>query len=259
MLMPQNNPEGYDKTSVAEGRQGPARRAAAAARRRSTTTCTRRTRCSSPTSCRRRASRSGLMLYEKSRHGVVDPLLVKHMRQTMLDFTIETLSGRVQRPARATPRRGAAVASIRAPGARSTRAAQLVVAAPGRRRRPPAPAHAQAAPRHRRHRCRCASSPSFETLVTASAPAPCRSSPRAGRRARCHVARWPGRTTPTSGSGVILDAAGYVMTNYHVVQGRGACRSCWPVAARASRSSCHGARRSRPPWPAWTRTPTWRC
>ena len=31
------------------------------------------------------------MLYEKSRHGVADPLLVKHMRQTMLDFTLETL------------------------------------------------------------------------------------------------------------------------------------------------------------------------
>jgi len=32
-----------------------------------------------------------LMLYEKSRHGVVDPLLVRHMRQTMFDFTLETL------------------------------------------------------------------------------------------------------------------------------------------------------------------------
>ena len=31
------------------------------------------------------------MLYEKSRHGVLDPLLVKHMRQTMFDFTVETL------------------------------------------------------------------------------------------------------------------------------------------------------------------------
>jgi dipeptidyl-peptidase-4 len=32
-----------------------------------------------------------LMLYEKSRHGVVEPALVKHMRQTMFDFTVETL------------------------------------------------------------------------------------------------------------------------------------------------------------------------
>ena len=32
-----------------------------------------------------------LMLYEKSRHGVTDPDLVKHMQQMMLDFTTETL------------------------------------------------------------------------------------------------------------------------------------------------------------------------
>jgi dipeptidyl-peptidase-4 len=33
-----------------------------------------------------------LMLYPKSRHGVTDPLLVRHMRQVMLDFTLRTLS-----------------------------------------------------------------------------------------------------------------------------------------------------------------------
>ncbi len=32
-----------------------------------------------------------LMMYEKSRHGVTDPDLVKHMRKMMFDFTIETL------------------------------------------------------------------------------------------------------------------------------------------------------------------------
>ncbi|HEV3470070.1 MAG TPA: S9 family peptidase [Pyrinomonadaceae bacterium] len=32
-----------------------------------------------------------LMLYPKSRHGVTDPLLLKHMRQTMADFVIENL------------------------------------------------------------------------------------------------------------------------------------------------------------------------
>lgn len=32
-----------------------------------------------------------LMLYEKSRHAVTDPALMRHLRQTMLDFTIETL------------------------------------------------------------------------------------------------------------------------------------------------------------------------
>lgn len=33
-----------------------------------------------------------LMLYPKSRHGVSDPLLVKHLRQVMLDFTLRTLT-----------------------------------------------------------------------------------------------------------------------------------------------------------------------
>jgi dipeptidyl-peptidase-4 len=32
-----------------------------------------------------------LMLYPKSRHGVTDPLLLKHMRQMMLDFIVENL------------------------------------------------------------------------------------------------------------------------------------------------------------------------
>jgi dipeptidyl aminopeptidase/acylaminoacyl peptidase len=32
-----------------------------------------------------------LMVYERSRHGVTDPDLVKHMRQMMLDFTLENL------------------------------------------------------------------------------------------------------------------------------------------------------------------------
>jgi dipeptidyl-peptidase-4 len=32
-----------------------------------------------------------LMLYPKSRHGVTDPLLVKHMRQMMTDFILANL------------------------------------------------------------------------------------------------------------------------------------------------------------------------
>jgi dipeptidyl-peptidase-4 len=32
-----------------------------------------------------------LMLYPKSRHGVTDPLLVKHMRQMMTDFVLANL------------------------------------------------------------------------------------------------------------------------------------------------------------------------
>ncbi|HXG89359.1 MAG TPA: DPP IV N-terminal domain-containing protein [Vicinamibacterales bacterium] len=32
-----------------------------------------------------------MMIYEKSRHGFTDPDLIKHLRQTMFDFTVETL------------------------------------------------------------------------------------------------------------------------------------------------------------------------
>jgi dipeptidyl aminopeptidase/acylaminoacyl peptidase len=32
-----------------------------------------------------------LMLYPKSRHGVTDPLLLKHMRQKMTDFIMANL------------------------------------------------------------------------------------------------------------------------------------------------------------------------
>lgn len=32
-----------------------------------------------------------LMLFEKSRHGVKDPDLVKHMQRMLLDFMVETL------------------------------------------------------------------------------------------------------------------------------------------------------------------------
>ena len=39
----------------------------------------------------RAGKRFEMMLYPRSRHGVTDPLLLKHMRQTMLDFTLRTL------------------------------------------------------------------------------------------------------------------------------------------------------------------------
>jgi dipeptidyl-peptidase-4 len=32
-----------------------------------------------------------MMIYPKSRHGIVDPALVKHLRQTMFHFTLEHL------------------------------------------------------------------------------------------------------------------------------------------------------------------------
>lgn len=40
-----------------------------------------------------------LMVYEKSRHGVSDPALVKHMRQMMFDFTTQALLGPAATPA----------------------------------------------------------------------------------------------------------------------------------------------------------------
>ncbi|MBM3773033.1 MAG: S9 family peptidase [Acidimicrobiia bacterium] len=49
-----------------------------------------------------------LMLYPKSRHGITDPALVKHMRSLMLDFVLRTLKPeRVSRPARETAGAGA--------------------------------------------------------------------------------------------------------------------------------------------------------
>jgi hypothetical protein len=38
------------------------------------------------------------MVYPKSRHGVADPLLVKHLRATMLEFIVDHLRGEAQTP-----------------------------------------------------------------------------------------------------------------------------------------------------------------
>ena len=46
------------------------------------------------------------MLYPRSRHGVSDPMLVKHMRQLMVDFIVRTL-----KPAGATPAKEKTTAS----------------------------------------------------------------------------------------------------------------------------------------------------
>lgn len=52
-----------------------------------------------------------LMLYPKSRHGVTDPALVKHMRTLMLDFVLKTLRPEgVSRPVRETAGVGAGAA-----------------------------------------------------------------------------------------------------------------------------------------------------
>ena len=91
MGLPQDNPEGYHDSSprwAAANLHG-----AAAAHPRHD----RRQRARAEHAAVRlraaegAASRSSLMLYPKSRHGVTDPLLVKHMRQMMFDFTLEHL------------------------------------------------------------------------------------------------------------------------------------------------------------------------
>ena len=90
MLMPQNNPEGYDKTSVlkaAKDLHGELLLIHGViddnVHMQNTMQFTYE--------LQKAGKPFRLMLYEKSRHGVADPLLVKHMRQTMLDFTLETL------------------------------------------------------------------------------------------------------------------------------------------------------------------------
>ncbi len=115
------------------------------------------------------------------------------------------------------------MATIRGTRARAgTRAAQLVVAALAAGAASPAAlAHAQAAAKPLPLPVSLRDlSASFETLVT-------RVSPSTVQVIASGLVVEPDATTPdglverrrSSGSGVILDAAGYVMTNYHVVQG----------------------------------------
>jgi dipeptidyl aminopeptidase/acylaminoacyl peptidase len=44
-----------------------------------------------------------LMLYATERHGIADPKLVKHMRATMLDFILRTLTPTGTAPTSARP------------------------------------------------------------------------------------------------------------------------------------------------------------
>ena len=90
MLMPQNNPEGYDRTSVlkaAKDLHGELLLLHGViddnVHMQNTLAFTYE--------LQKAGKPFRLMLYEKSRHGVADPLLVRHMRRTMLDFTLETL------------------------------------------------------------------------------------------------------------------------------------------------------------------------
>jgi dipeptidyl-peptidase-4 len=92
MLMPQNNPEGYARSSVL----------AAAKNLHGVPllihgVIDENVHAQNTLKFTYELQKAGkpfrLMLYEKSRHGVTDPDLVKHMRQMMFDFTVEMLGG----------------------------------------------------------------------------------------------------------------------------------------------------------------------
>ena len=90
MLMPQNNPEGYERTSpknAAKNLHGQLFLIHG--------TMDDNVHMSNTIQFVYELEKAGkpfdLMLYPKSRHGVTDPLLVKHMHERMLEFTLRTL------------------------------------------------------------------------------------------------------------------------------------------------------------------------
>ena len=90
MLTPQNNPEGYKKSSVlaaARNLHGELLLIHGA--------IDENVHMQNTLKLSYELQKAGkpfrLMIYEKSRHGVTDPDLTKHMRQMMLDFTVQTL------------------------------------------------------------------------------------------------------------------------------------------------------------------------
>jgi dipeptidyl-peptidase-4 len=92
MLMPQNNPEGYDKSSAllaAKNLHGIPLLIHGV--------MDENVHAQNTLKFTYELQKAGkpfrLMMYEKSRHGVTDPALVKHMRQMMFDFTLEMLNG----------------------------------------------------------------------------------------------------------------------------------------------------------------------
>jgi dipeptidyl-peptidase-4 len=90
MLMPQNNPEGYEKTSVLKAAKNLHGHLLLVHGVIDDNVHMQNT-LSLAYALQKAGKPFRLMLYEQSRHGVVDPDLVKHMRQMMADFTVETL------------------------------------------------------------------------------------------------------------------------------------------------------------------------
>jgi dipeptidyl-peptidase-4 len=93
MLMPQNNPDGYQKTSVIAA-AGDLHGELLLLHGVIDDNVHLQNTMQFTYALQQAGKPFRLMLYEKSRHGVVDPALVKHMRQTMFDFTVETLRPR---------------------------------------------------------------------------------------------------------------------------------------------------------------------
>ncbi|MGH9203678.1 MAG: prolyl oligopeptidase family serine peptidase [Vicinamibacterales bacterium] len=90
MLMPQNNPEGYDKSSPllsAKTLHGQILLIHGA--------IDENVHAQNTLKFAYELQKAGkpfrLMLYEKSRHSINDPELVEHMQRMMFDFTLETL------------------------------------------------------------------------------------------------------------------------------------------------------------------------
>lgn len=90
MLMPQNNPEGYEKASVLKAAKNLHGQLLLIHGMIDDNVHLQNTMALAY-ELQKAGKPFRLMTYERSRHGVADPDLVKHMRQMMLDFTVETL------------------------------------------------------------------------------------------------------------------------------------------------------------------------
>jgi dipeptidyl-peptidase-4 len=90
MLMPQNNPEGYAKSSVLAAAKNLHGRLLLIHGVIDENVHAQNT-LKLAYELQKAGKQFELMMYERSRHGVVDPDLVKHMRRMMLDFTLRTL------------------------------------------------------------------------------------------------------------------------------------------------------------------------
>jgi dipeptidyl-peptidase-4 len=90
MLMPQNNPAGYEKSSVVGAAKNLHGQLLLVHGVIDDNVHMQNTMALAY-ALQKAGKPFRLMLYEKSRHGVTDPQLVRHLRQTMFDFTVETL------------------------------------------------------------------------------------------------------------------------------------------------------------------------